>query len=172
MPEPTNEENLMAAYASGDSAAFDALFNLLAPRLLAFFQSCLPEPCLAEELLQRTFVRLHEARAAYRPGTRLRPWLYAIAAQVGRAALHEPRTRARAAAAESGRPADAMRAAWGSLPCSQRLVIYLHRFEALSFTEIAQVLGSEEEAIRARAVRSYGALRASLQAAVGAGDMP
>jgi hypothetical protein len=24
MPEPTNEENLMAAYASGDSAAFDA----------------------------------------------------------------------------------------------------------------------------------------------------
>lgn len=161
----------MEAYARGDRTAFDPLFNALAPRVLAFFQHCLPDPSLAEDLLQRTFVQLHSQRQTYRPGTRLRPWLYGIAVAVGIAELHAP-SDTRSPAAHSGKRDDAARAAFDNLHCSQRVVIYLHRFEALNFADIAQILGATENTIRVRAIRSYSALRANLQALVAEGGAP
>src|SRR6266851_4078019 len=56
----------------------------------------------------------------------------------------------------------AVRSALAALPETQREVIELHRFEHLSFPEIAEALGEGVEAVKSRAFRGYKALRAML----------
>ena len=57
---------------------------------------------------------------------------------------------------------EAVRRAIGRLPPSQRAVIHLHRYEQLSFAEIARALGTTEGAIKLRAFRAYEELRREL----------
>ena len=56
----------------------------------------------------------------------------------------------------------AVRQALGALPNAQREVIELHRFEHLSFPQIAEALGEGVEAVKSRAFRGYKALRVML----------
>ncbi len=56
----------------------------------------------------------------------------------------------------------AVRSALAALPETQREVIELHRFEHLSFPEIAEALGEGVEAVKSRAFRGYKALRTML----------
>ena len=58
---------------------------------------------------------------------------------------------------------DAVRAALAALPESQRAVIHLHRYEGMTFAEIAQVLGSTPGAVKLRAFRGYEKLREQLK---------
>jgi len=173
----------MAAYVGGDRRAFEQLFARLAPRLHRFFQRSFRAESTADDLLQVTFLKLHKARATYKPDMRVAPWAFAIAARVR---LDEFRRRkrlaedgdeealaradeAQAAAARDrdesaidGDTADAVRRAVDALPESQRVVIHLNRFEGMTFAEIARVLGTTEGAIKLRAFRAYGALRQAL----------
>lgn len=172
---------LMAAYVDGDQAAFSALFSALAPRLLAFFMRAVPDRALAEDLLQRTFERVHAARDRYQRGAPVRPWLFTIAARVR---VDELRRRYRLPSAVDDADLDALpdsapaldersardqrdrdqrvRAAIDALPASQRVVVHLHRFEGMTFGEIGKVLGAKEGAVRVRAFRAYETLRTAL----------
>ena len=166
----------MAAYAAGDLRAFDLLFAALAPRLLSFFLRSTRDRSAAEDLLQVTFTRLHAARGSYRRGAPVRPWLFTIAARVRADELRRRyRQRARDEAAydehseaapefdvmqadQNGRD-ERVRQALDRLPESQRIVLHLHRFEDMSFGQIAQVLELKEGAVRVRAFRAYETLR-------------
>ncbi|HEY6878656.1 MAG TPA: RNA polymerase sigma factor [Polyangiales bacterium] len=174
-----DERELMAAYADGDRSAFEALFRATAPRLLAFFMRAVRDRALAEDLLQRTFERVHGARERYTRGAPVRPWLFTIAARVR---ADELRRRYRLSAALDDSDLDALpdgapahdeardqldrdarvRAAIDALPASQRVVVHLHRFEGMTFAEIGAVLGAKEGAVRIRAFRAYEALRIAL----------
>ena len=52
-----------------------------------------------------------------------------------------------------------VRQALAQLPPPQREAIVLHRFEGFSFSEIAEVLGLSESAVKVRAHRGYVRLR-------------
>jgi RNA polymerase sigma-70 factor (ECF subfamily) len=192
-PEARSDEMLMAAYAAGDRAAFEALFARMAPRLHRFFRRSFGSEATADDLLQQTFFKVHRARATYRADMKLRPWIFAIAARVR---LDELRRRkrlaedgdeealARADEAEAARRqhdgalADADRAetselvrrAVDALPESQRVVIHLNRYEGMTFGEIARVLGTTEGAVKLRAFRAYGTLREVLGPALSRDD--
>jgi RNA polymerase sigma factor (sigma-70 family) len=190
-PEVRSDEMLMAAYASGDRRAFEALFARLAPRLHRFFRRSFGAEATADDLLQQTFLKLHRARATYRADLKVAPWAFAIAARVR---LDEFRRRKRLAedgdeetlaraeeaqavtAAEAGRgaidgdTAELVRRAVEELPESQRVIIHLNRFEGMTFAEIAGVLGSTEGAVKLRAFRAYGTLRSKLAPALGRQD--
>jgi RNA polymerase sigma-70 factor, ECF subfamily len=181
----------MAAYVSGERRAFEQLFARLAPRLHRFFRRSFQAEATADDLLQQTFLKLHRARATYKPEMRVAPWAFAIAARVridelrrrkrlpedgdeeALARAEEAEAAARAAAGTSGAidtdTAEAVRRAVDALPESQRVVIHLNRFEGLTFAEIARVLGTTEGAIKLRAFRAYGTLRAALAPAVAEG---
>src|SRR4051812_2093519 len=77
-----NEETLMAAYCGGDMEAFDRLFALVGPHVYGFFLRAFRSEGVADDLLQTTFLKLHQFRGQYRQGEPLRPWLFAIAARV------------------------------------------------------------------------------------------
>src|SRR5271165_1282577 len=75
-------ETLMARYQDGDFAAATALVNRLSPRLHRFFVVQFPSRVDADDLLQETWLRIHEVRHTYRVGEPVLPWLYAIARHI------------------------------------------------------------------------------------------
>jgi len=70
----------MALYAEGDGAAFRRLFELMAPRIRAFFLRSFSDAAVADDLTQATFLKLHSARVSYRADRPLKPWVFTIAA--------------------------------------------------------------------------------------------
>lgn len=182
MESDTSDEMLMTAYLHGDRVAFDALYGRLAPRVHGFFLRAFGSRAVADDLLQTTFLKFHRARRQWRSERKLRPWLFSIAARVR---LDELRRRyglredsgsdAVEAAAEAAEPRptadpaevadvkERVQAALARLPESQRVVVQLHRFEGLTFREIAEVLGTTEGAVKLRAFRAYGELRGLLE---------
>lgn len=184
--EATSEESLMAAYASGDARAFEELFSRLAPRVNAFFLRAFRSTAVAEELMQVTFLKLHKARATYRSDLPLRPWLFTIAARVRGderrrrslrpedelddaleiASDQDPQAPLQEAALIERDLIARVRAALDGLPESQRVVLQLHRYEELTFAQIARVLGTSEGAVRVRACRAYETLRQLLGGAL------
>ncbi len=169
----------MAAYVAGDARAFEQLFARLAPRVHGFFLRSFRDSSVADDLLQVTFMKVHRARERYRQELRVSPWIFTVAARVR---LDELRRRQRlpedadeealaradeaASVAADPLPAsdmqDAVRAALERLPESQRTVIHLHRYEGMTFAEIAQVLGTTPGAVKLRAFRGYEKLRQEL----------
>lgn len=69
----------MQAYASGDSASFDVLFERHRRPLFTFLLHNVGEPAIAEDLFQEIFMRLIRGRAQYRPSGSFRSWLFRIA---------------------------------------------------------------------------------------------
>jgi RNA polymerase sigma-70 factor (ECF subfamily) len=180
---PLSDEALMAAYVGGDERAFSILFRRCAPRVHAFFVRTFGSVATADDLLQQTFVKVVRARHTFRLESRLRPWLFAIAARVRLDELRHRRrlaedldedslaradeaVEARAAPlpdpAERAEVAEHVQAALALLPESQRVVVHLHRFEGLTFVEIAEVLHTTEGAVKLRAFRAYEQLRKRL----------
>jgi RNA polymerase sigma factor (sigma-70 family) len=184
MAAPPDEQALMSAYARGDAAAFEPLFRALAPRLMGFYRRAGLSHEQSEDLTQATFVRLHQARDRYQEGAPLRPWLFTIAARVRLDHLRKQR-RSPASGMGTGRDTDmdvdalqdetppatpellqrakSVREALDTLPPALRVVVHLHRFEDLTFPEIADVLGVEAGTARVRAFRAYKLLRERLR---------
>ena len=169
----------MSAYASGDRRAFSSLFAKWGPRLHGFLTRGLGDPAAADDVLQVTFLKIHRARASFKPLLRLRTWLYSIAVRELREELrrrrHTPlaspdmQEREQADASpdvqrslEMRHRASAVREALARLPEAQRMVVHMHRYEEMSFAEIAQALGMTEGAVKQRAFRAYETLRAEL----------
>ena len=79
-------------YCPGEAAAFHRLYALLAPRISAYLWGLIGDKAAAEDLLQQTFLKVHEARSAYVRGANPIPWIYTIA---HRTCLDELRRRKR-----------------------------------------------------------------------------
>lgn len=175
------DEELMQAFASGDATAFGELFQRWAAPLVRVAHRQLGARADAEDIVQQTFLQLHRARRDFKPGMKLRPWLFTIALnlcrdlQRYRGRRHEtpvedvvlvaetPAQSAREAAELQAK----VRSALGQLSAEQRAVIELHWFEELPFAEIATIVGASAGAVRVRAHRGYEALRKALGAEVG-----
>lgn len=176
----------MAQYAAGDQVAFQQLFTLLAPRIRAFFlRSFSEDATVAEDLTQTTFLKLHRARTTYRPELPLKSWVFTIAAgvrrdelrrryrlppHVGESELEQAESRLGSEPLsiaiddhDCGNKTEAVRTAIKRLPESQRVVVHLHRYEELTFEQIADVLGTTPGAVRVRASRAYERLREELR---------
>jgi RNA polymerase sigma factor (sigma-70 family) len=170
-----SDESLMARYAAtNDRAAFDELFRRYVGPLTALFSRTGCNDTEAHDLVQQTFLQLHHARKDFRADARLRPWLYAIAMNVGRAAVRKEARKLEQpgdldAYAESSAPhmRDVIRdqtvqRALKQLSHDQREVIVLHWFEGLDFQEIANIVDASLSAVKVRAHRGYERLRALL----------
>jgi RNA polymerase sigma-70 factor (ECF subfamily) len=174
-----SDEALMEAYARcGDSTAFEQLYDRWSDRLFGYLARAM-DPATAEELFQTLWMRLHAARQSYGSGRAVAPWIFAIAANLRREewrrrfrhpeephAVPPPSGAGASASAEEEALAverdRVVRKALTALPEAQRDVIELHRFEHLSFPEIAEALGEGVEAVKSRAFRGYKALKVLL----------
>lgn len=172
-----SDEALMAGYQLGDVAAFEILFERYQQRLFGYFMRRLADPELAADLFQRTMLRIHRARHDYDPSRPFGAWAFSIAGNLvkdelklrsrrpGDAQWTEPSDDAVVAVRDPEREllsksqVAALREAVAALPEKQRDVVVLHKFDGLSFREIAEELGEQVEAVKARALRGYRNLR-------------
>jgi RNA polymerase sigma-70 factor (ECF subfamily) len=174
-------EALMCSYCDGDQVAFRALYELTAPRIYAYLKKLAKDRATAEDLLQQTYLKLHDARGAYVRGANPMPWLFTIAYRVF---LDEARRARRSRIASSdervfeipvgidGRREQSeatdsklhqeMLAAIEQLPARQREVVRLTKVEGLSTSEAARILGTTAGAVKLRMHRAYQLLRAWL----------
>jgi RNA polymerase sigma-70 factor (ECF subfamily) len=174
----------MQRYCDGDLEAFEELYVDVAPRLIGFLRMLLRDEATAEEVLQQTFLKLHNARSLYEPGADPLAWLYAIA---HRTCIDEMRRRRRAlvllvcdpgdgqpeaeasfagvavSAEADGAYSDAEQAAvldaLRELPDDQRAAVSLTKIQGLTMSAAATALGTTEGAVKLRAHRAYARLR-------------
>ena len=183
--EAREAAEIMTRYCAGEPAAFHRLYALLAPRILAYLCGLVGEKAAAEDLLQQTFLKVHEARTAYVRGANPIPWIYTIA---HRTCLDEIRRRKRSrvrltsdgtlaaepaadltggSAENHSEPADpdaagAALAALERLPDNQREALILTKVHGRSHAEAAMITGTTPGAIKLRAHRAYVSLRQML----------
>ena len=171
-----SDEALMQRYQQGDEDAFRCLFARYAGPIYRYFLHRTGRADLALDCAQATWLKLHRARQSYRRDERLRPWLYAIAANLRIDALRSQGRSREALTADGVLPElpvegpdaegreRAVRRALLHLPDEVRTIIILHRWHDLGFAEIAAMLGQSEGAVKVRAHRAYLQLRTLLLA--------
>jgi RNA polymerase sigma-70 factor (ECF subfamily) len=173
---------LLGRYCDGEAAAFHELYEWLAPRLLGYLTNLCSEPTTAEDLLQLTFLKLHQARSVYVRGANPIPWIYTIA---HRTCLDELRKRRRAKVRlsreseslpeipahltgvaeaampdESSSPAGSLAmGALASLPHNQRDALLLTKVHGRTLAETAAITGTTIGAVKLRIHRGYTTLR-------------
>lgn len=174
----------MDRYADGDDAAFAELVRGLTPRLHAFLLRLTGSRDLADDLAQETFLRMHRARGSFVRGGAVVPWSYAIARNCFISHTRAKKTRflkgnvdvteievatgpdvnaeASVAARQS---ADIVASTLAAMPVANREAFVLIRYEGLSVSVAAQLVGISEGALKLRAFRAYEMLRAALSAA-------
>ena len=166
-------EALMAAYQQSDPDAARALVTQLSPQIFQFYLAQSRNRTEAEDLLQDFWLRIHKARATFRPGEPLMPWLYAIARRVRvdryrktkGAREHEIVTEQlpeRAAPEAPRRNEPKISEMLQSLPESQREVLLMLKVSGLSIEEVARATGVSVGSVKQKAHRAYESLRKRL----------
>lgn len=163
---------LMVRYQQGDSAAANTLIEQVSPMLHRFFMAQSVSRRHADDLLQDTWLRIHDARHTYRPGEPVLPWFFAIARHVRvddyrKARRLENREQQVevlpewAARPQSNRGPD-VDALLNTLPDSQREVITMLKISGMSLEEVARATSSSVGSVKQKAHRAYEKLRAVL----------
>lgn len=174
MREPGEAEldALMSRLSDGDRSAFEPLFRALHPRALGLARRRLAGVCEAEadEVAQRTLVKLFANAGAFSRGKPLLPWFYALLANELREAQHAAR---REALRSAGTP-DVETALDPSLGAEEQLVerelmraldLAIEALDAPAAEAIHALLGRgpppavEPAAFRKRVSRAYSRLR-------------
>ncbi len=173
----------MGRYCDGDAQAFHRLYALVGPKILAYLVGLTNDRTLAADVLQQTFLKLHQARASYVRGANPVPGIYTIA---HRSCLDELRKRKASRirltgdgelpveprATLAGTPEEnADDEAGGdrisladleALPQNQKEALILTKVHGRSLAEAAMITGSTPGAIKQRAHRAYLTLRQRL----------
>src|SRR5262249_13749429 len=146
--------------------AATALVDRPSPALYRFFLVHFLSRRYADDLLQETWMRIHEARHTYRVGEPVLPWLYAIALHVRvdhyrKARRIEDRERQAGSLPEAPAPAPGpppsrtIGQLLAPLPESQREVVFLLRVAGMSLEEVARATSPSVGSVKQKAHRAY-----------------
>jgi RNA polymerase sigma-70 factor, ECF subfamily len=129
----------------------------------------------ADDITQEAFFRLFQTAGRYRPDAALTTFLHRIVVNL---CIDARRTRhAHLSLSDAGgdRAADAepdpveaaeraqrVQVAIQALPERQRIVIVLHRYEGMSYRQIAEITENSESAVESLLMRGYAGLRSTL----------
>lgn len=181
---------LMLQVRDDVQGAFETLVVRYQHRLLGVMVHLVGRVEEAEDLTQEVFLRIYRARKGYRPRARFSTWLFTIANNL---ALNHLRSKGRRpvvsmggedsgsqtfapaserALAREGTPSaqlrkvelsEVVRDALAVLGEDQKLAVLLNKFEEMSYTEIAEVMGRSEAAVKSLLARARNSLREQLE---------
>ena len=184
--EPSDEA-LMEELCADDDAALGRLMARWETPVKGFVLRMGVPDASVEDVAQETFVRLYQHRSKYRRGSRFKPWLLTIAANLARNAhrwshrhpseslqalgetnAHAPELKDPASLPPIDRLAsldlaERVRASVNELPVALREALVLVEFEELSYSEAAAVLGCSIKSVETRLYRARNQLREKLR---------
>jgi RNA polymerase sigma-70 factor (ECF subfamily) len=189
-PDETDEQ-LMRKFQRGDARAFETLMRRHRTPVFSFLVRLTGERARAEDLLQDTVLRVVKAAPDWEPRAAVKTWIFTIARNLATDSARRQAFRATDSldepgpdgaprplpAAEGRAPDDAagdallrprLEAALRSLPAEQREVFLLREHAGLSFPEIAEATGANENTVKSRLRYALAGLRERL-AALGVG---
>ena len=156
---------------TGDRQAFATLVEAYYPRALRFAAQMLGDAQDAEEAVQDSWIRVHDALPRFVDGAPFDPWFFRILANRCRTTMAR-RQRYRAVVEDRDVPLDAatpaavhddwsaeVRRALTHLPAEQREAFLLRHVEDLSYEDIASATGVGLSAVRMRVKRACDALK-------------
>jgi len=166
----------MQRYLDGDERAFSELYARYKPVVTRVVARHVFRKADIEDLVQQAFAQLHVARANYRPGESLRPWLCIMTANLcrdyGRRRARRPEAHydmeLLGSATSALLPGEARQsyaplvAALESLSAVTRQIFQEHFVADRPLVEIARELGENPNTVRVRVHRGCQTLRASL----------
>lgn len=168
-------QELMEGYQQADADATTELVHRLSPMLLRFLSGPLQTRSHADDMLQECWLRVHRARASYRPGSPVLPWVFAIARHTridvyrrrSRIERHEfasddlEATTAASVPAPDAADGDIWRLV-ARLPQSQQEVVRMLKVTGMSLEEVAGATGTTVGSVKQKAHRAYRKLREML----------
>ncbi len=167
-------QDLMARYQHGDSEAAATLVHQLSPQLYRFFLVKVVSRRHAEDLLQETWMRIHQVRHTYRRGQPVSPWLYAIARNIrvdhyrkayrteSREERLEPAHDVAETSPEGAAGLPDFEALLATLPESQREVIAMLKVSGMSLEEVARATACSVGSVKQKVHRAYDRLRKAI----------
>jgi RNA polymerase sigma-70 factor (ECF subfamily) len=181
---------LMLRARNGDNAAFSELVASYQDRLVGVLAHLLQNREAAEDLAQEVFLRIYRARSGYEPTARFSTWMFQIANNLARnlrrdtgrrrevllnsdeSGLNSAGTAPPSVADKSGlmpvRQTEkseiraVVQAALETLTETQRMAVLLHRFDEMSYADIAATLNLSPSAVKSLLSRARESLREKL----------
>ena len=181
---------LMLQVRDDVQGAFETLVERYQHRLLGVMIHLVGRVEEAEDLTQEVFLRIYRARKGYRPRAKFSTWLFTIANNL---ALNHLRDKGRnptvaigtedtgshptgssqdRVPGREGTPStqlrkvelsEVVREALDLLGEDQKLAVLLNKFEDMSYSEIAEVMGRSEAAVKSLLSRARNHLREQLE---------
>jgi RNA polymerase sigma-70 factor (ECF subfamily) len=154
------DSDLVRQVVSGNSVAFDALFQRHKPFVYNVCYRMLGNADDAVDATQSTFIKAYDSIRKFRGDASFRTWLYRIAVNMCTEALRrESRRRGLLAntpdpAIDDDEPNDGVWEAMLELNSDTRALLVLFYFQELSGSEVAQVMQCSEGAVRVRLHRA------------------
>lgn len=191
---------LMLRVRDGDDAAFNEIVVSYQSRLIGVLRHLVHDQSAAEDLAQEVFLRIYRARRGYEPTAKFSTWLFRIANNLALNRRRDAgrRKEFQVATDESGslgpRPVEQMaadksalmpnrqldkvelramvQAAMESLNERQRMALVLHRFEEMSYADVADTLDLSVPAVKSLLSRARESLREKLEPYLLQGQVP
>ncbi|MBI5444725.1 MAG: sigma-70 family RNA polymerase sigma factor [Deltaproteobacteria bacterium] len=170
----------MLAVGTGDMDAFRDLVLAHQRHAWSVAFRFLRDPAEAEDVVQEAFLKIFEAAPRYRPTASFRTYLYQVVSRlcIDRAEKKHPDytdelpdlpdpAPSPAEALGLRQEAGEVRLALLALPPNQRMALVLKHYEGLSYTEIAQAMGTSAKAVEGLLGRARATLQARLAALKG-----
>jgi RNA polymerase sigma-70 factor (ECF subfamily) len=176
---------LMVQVCGGHEPSFETLLERHRGTVVNHLYRLVRDRAIAEELAQDVFLRVYRFRSRYQPEAKFTTWLFRITTNVGlnwrrdtrREAAH---LRLDASTHESRRiqvldqnlradqlllaehRAKEIRDAIDSLPPKQLAAVLMHKYEAMDYVQIANVMDCSIPALKSLLFRAYETLRRRL----------
>lgn len=174
-----SDEQLLSGFLSGDESAFAELVGRHSQLLFQFVARFVRDLALAEDVVQETFLQVHQSASGFDPARRFRPWLFTIAAnkardhlrgrarkrevslganpgqddgesQVTFASLLAAEQESPSEPLEAGEEREIVRRIVGEMPEHLREVLVLGYYQRFAYKEIAEVLSIPLGTVKSR----------------------
>jgi len=161
----------MLAIATGKLELMTILFERYNLRIYNFFKKMTQNKMVSEDLTQDVFIKVIKYRASYNQGN-FAAWIYTIARNIF--STHYQKTKKERAIvidddklesdettiSESRQEAlDHLQKALQKLSKADRELIVMHRFQEIKYQQIAEIIGSTENAVKVKVHRALKKLK-------------
>ncbi len=182
---------LMLRVKDGDDSAFAQIVERYQNRLIGIFTSMFADSALAEDLAQDVFLRIYRAKQGYEPTAKLSTWIFQIAnnlasnsrrskgrkkevqfqvgssgsqpVQVGENNVTEKSALMPTRQLDKAELQEHVQSALTVLNERQRMAVLLHRFEGMSYADIAASMELSPQAVKSLLSRARENLREALE---------
>lgn len=165
------DEDLMLAVANGNLDTMSILFDRYHVRIYNFFNKMIHNKMVSEDLTQDVFIKILKYRTSYKNGN-FASWIYTIARNIF-STYYQKQKKERTNIIEDDKlnskevessennkeELEHLKVALLQLNNSDRELIVMHRYQEIKYEQIAEIIGSSENAVKVKVHRALKKLK-------------